>query len=106
MIEASEMLALLNGKTHQVFTAVCLIRKSTGQMVEFSVTTDVTFYNLTCDEQRAYHKLIQPLDKAGAYAAQDHGEQIIEKISGSRSNVIGLPMDELPVHLEEQFGIQ
>ena len=103
--EAEEMLGQLNGKTHQVFTAFCLMKKSTEQRVEITVTTEVTFKNLTLPERRAYHRLIEPLDKAGAYAAQDHGEKIIEKISGSPTNVIGLPMDEVTGGLNREFGI-
>jgi septum formation protein len=45
------------------------------------------------------------MDKAGAYAAQDHGTLIIERIEGSMSNVIGLPMEEVVAALHEQFGI-
>ena len=45
------------------------------------------------------------MDKAGAYAAQDHGALIIDRIEGSMSNVIGLPMDEVAAALHEHFGI-
>ncbi len=103
--EAASMLERLNGKTHQVFTAVTLIKRSTDQLIQLSVTTEVTFKNLSLTEQQKYHAVIEPLDKAGAYAAQDHGKMIIEKFSGSMTNVIGLPMDETSAVLEKEFGI-
>ena len=104
MEEAFRMISSLNGRTHQVFTAVCVSCVSQGKEVEFSVITDVTFRHLTDDELRHYHSLIEPLDKAGAYAAQDHGSLIIESMHGSRSNVVGLPMDELAEVLAEFEG--
>ena len=103
--EAASMLSRLNGKTHHVFTAVAIMKVSTEQLVELSVTTEVIFKNLTQAEQQAYHAVIEPLDKAGAYAAQEHGEMIIEKFSGSMTNVIGLPMDETVAALEKEFRV-
>lgn len=100
MAEAFEMIRSLNGRTHQVFTAVCVACVSAGKEREFSVVTDVTFKELTDGELRHYHKLIEPLDKAGAYAAQDYGEIIIDSIRGSWTNVVGLPMDQLAEVLE------
>ncbi len=104
--EALAMIRSLNGRTHQVFTAVCVTCESMGCEVEFSVVTDVTFRRLGDDELRHYHTLIEPMDKAGAYAAQDHGEVIIESMSGSRTNVVGLPMERLREVLEQDFGVR
>ena len=101
MTEAFEMIRSLNGRTHQVFTAVCVACVAARKEIEFSVITDVTFKNLSDAELRHYHRLIEPLDKAGAYAAQDHGEIIIESVRGSRTNVIGLPMEKLAEVLAE-----
>lgn len=106
MAEAREMLAAMNGKTHHVYTAVCVVKKSTAQVIEFDVSTAVTFKNLPQEERDHYHDLIEPLDKAGAYAAQDHGSMIIEKTEGSLTNVIGLPMDELTEILRNDFAIE
>ena len=103
--EAAAMLKRLNGRTHQVFTAVALMKHSTGRLVNLSVTTDVTFRNLSPRELREYHAAIEPLDKAGSYAAQEHGEMIIDKINGSMTNVIGLPMDETATALKREFNI-
>lgn len=103
--EAYAMLQSLNGRTHQVFTAVCVVCGVTGREVEFSVVTDVTFHRLSDEALRRYHTLIDPMDKAGAYAAQDHGELIIERVEGSWTNVVGLPMERLGEVLREDFGV-
>lgn len=103
--DATRMLAALNGRSHEVFTAVALRHEGSGKSVDFSVTTAVSFKNLTPAEQSDYHSRIDPMDKAGAYAAQDHGALIIDRIEGSMSNVIGLPMDEVAEALESHFGI-
>ena len=58
-------------------------------------TTRVTFKSLGADEITEYLDKINPLDKAGAYAVQDHGEMIVEKVEGSYSNVVGLPVERL-----------
>ena len=104
--EAFAMIQSLNGRTHQVFTAVCVMAQAAGLEVEFSVVTDVTFKQLSDDELRQYHTLIDPMDKAGAYAAQDHGEVIIDRIEGSWTNVVGLPMEQLTEILRDRFGIE
>jgi len=103
--DASRMLGELNGRAHQVFTAVTLLHRDSGRIHSLSVATDVYFKQLTRAEMEEYHRRIDPMDKAGAYAAQDHGTLIIERISGSMSNVIGLPMDEVADALHEHFGI-
>ena len=103
---ALQVIRRLNGRTHQVLTAVCLRRKKGGQTVEFVETTDVTFRSLTVAELRHYQGRINPLDKAGAYAAQDYGETIIRKTSGSWTNIVGLPMERLTSILREAFGVR
>lgn len=95
--EAVEMLASLQGHTHLVFTGVCLARGASLDL--FDVSTAVTFHTLTEGQIREYLGLIDPLDKAGAYAAQEHGDRIISQIEGSRSNVMGLPMETVCAHL-------
>jgi septum formation protein len=103
--EAREMLASLNGKSHQVFTAFSILHGREGKRVLETVTTDVHFKLLTEAEMIEYHKRINPMDKAGAYAAQEHGKLIIDRIEGSMTNVIGLPMRRLAEILESDFGI-
>ena len=106
--EAARMLAELNGRSHQVFTAVSLIyhEGETETVHSLTVATEVIFKHLAPDEMAAYHGKMDPLDKAGAYAAQEHGDLIIECISGSMTNVVGLPMDEVTAALERHFGIR
>lgn len=103
--EAFAMVKSLSGRTHQVFTAVCVVAQEVGREVEFSVVTDVTFKPLTDEELRRYHTLIEPMDKAGAYAAQDHGDLIIERVEGSWTNVVGLPMERLEEVLRSDFCV-
>ncbi len=104
-VEAARMLASLSGRSHEVFTAVALRHGASGEAVDLTVTTAVRFKTLSPGEQAAYHAIIDPMDKAGAYAAQEHGALVIERIEGSMSNVIGLPMDEVADALRERFGI-
>ncbi|NRB74558.1 MAG: septum formation protein Maf [Verrucomicrobiales bacterium] len=103
--EARQMLESLNGNSHQVFTAVAIVNYRQGRERCFDVVTDVHFKQLAGDEMTAYHEKINPMDKAGAYAAQEHGADIIERIEGSMTNVIGLPMDEVSCALAE-FGVE
>lgn len=93
--EARRMLSRLQGRTHQVVTGVCLMHLRTHQERIFAVSTDVLFHPLTSKQIRHYLKQIHPLDKAGAYAIQERGELIIAEISGSFSNVVGLPVEKL-----------
>ena len=93
--EADEMLQQLQGQTHQVVTAICLLRLRHHRQSIFAESTSVTFLPLTAEGIQHYLSKVHPLDKAGAYAIQEHGELIVEKISGSYSNVVGLPMERL-----------
>ena len=102
MEEAVKMLARLSGRTHIVTTGVCIIQREKNET--FYVNTEVTFKPLSDREISQYVKVINPLDKAGAYAAQDHGELIIEKYSGSFTNVVGLPMSEVKEALAHSFN--
>lgn len=93
--DAERMLAELQGQTHLVVTGVCLLHLRRHQQRLFADTTYVTFHPLEAPAIRHYLTQIQPLDKAGAYAIQEHGELIVEKIDGSYSNVVGLPLELL-----------
>ncbi|MDB6172836.1 MAG: Septum formation protein Maf [Chthoniobacteraceae bacterium] len=93
MPEAERMLSELNGRAHAVFSGVSLIRRSSGQERAFIEVTQVRFRVLSAEGRRAYLQRIGPLDKAGAYAAQDDNGEIIESVEGSFSNVVGLPME-------------
>jgi len=91
MDEAREMLRKLSGRDHHVCTGVCVIYPG-GREECFHGDTIVTFRKLTDEEIDAYFELVNPLDKAGAYGIQEHGERIIEKIDGDFDNVMGLPV--------------
>jgi septum formation protein len=93
--QAMEMLGLLAGHTHEVVTGVCLVHFQAGRREVFSETTSVTFRPLSRETISTYLSRVSVLDKAGAYAIQEHGEMLIERISGSRTNVIGLPLEKL-----------
>jgi septum formation protein len=97
--EAQRMIEHLQGQTHQVVTGVSLIQLRTHQEKIFAAATDVRFRALNAEQIQNYLSLINPLDKAGAYAIQEHGELIVEEISGSFSNVVGLPVERLEAEL-------
>src|SRR5260370_32950345 len=98
--DAYLMLETLQGRTHQVVTAVCLLNLRNHRQKVFAEGTAVTFRPLDAVKIRRYLNKVNPLDKAGAYAIQEEGDLIIEKISGSYTNVIGLPLERLVTELE------
>jgi septum formation protein len=95
LTDARRMLARLQGRTHQVVTGVCLMHLRAHRERIFAVSTDVWFHPLDDRQIRNYLAKINPLDKAGAYAIQESGELIISEVSGSYSNVVGLPVEKL-----------
>lgn len=99
--EAARMLGELQGRVHAVITGVCLLHLRAHRQRSFAEWTDVRFHPLTPAQIKGYLALINPLDKAGAYAIQEHGERIIAEISGSYSNVVGLPLERLREELNE-----
>lgn len=92
---AAAMLGELSGKTHEVTTGVCLVCRSTGGLTVLAETTHVTFRRLTAQQIRDYIDRVHVLDKAGAYAIQEHGDALVRRISGSFTNVVGLPVERL-----------
>jgi septum formation protein len=93
--EAEQMLRDLSGKAHQVVTGVCLMHAARRQLRTFSDVTWVSFRKLSDQAIRQYVKAVNTLDKAGAYAIQENGSDIVESIRGSYSNVVGLPLEKL-----------
>ena len=93
--EAAEMLRRLSGRTHQVLTGWCVIRRAGGVCHADTVRTDVVFKELSADEIRWYIQTGEPFDKAGAYAIQGIGTFLVRRISGSYTNVVGLPVCEV-----------
>jgi septum formation protein len=99
LADARRMLGKLQGRTHQVVSGVCLMHLRAHRERIFAVSTDVLFHPLDEKQIRAYLARIHPLDKAGAYAIQESGEMIVSEISGSYSNVVGLPLERLRAEL-------
>ena len=92
--DACRMLRLLSGRTHQVITGVSLC--TTHRQRSFSVTTDVTFKQLTEEEITYYVNHCQPYDKAGAYGIQEWIGYIgCTGLNGSYFNVMGLPVQRI-----------
>ena len=81
-------------------TGVCVRCVEADILVRFEETTHVTFRTLTPEIIEYYIKAVNVLDKAGAYAIQEHGEDIVESIDGSLTNVIGLPVERLKETVE------
>ena len=102
--DARRMLSLLNGQAHEVLTGVHLTAPLSGRACAFVESTRVHFHHRSEQEREAYLQRIDPLDKAGAYAAQEDDGWLIASLEGSRTNVIGLPMERLLLELAA-FGI-
>lgn len=103
--EAAAMLRSLSGREHRVLTGVSLCLKQNGLSLTFAEITHVVFKTLPEAVIRQYMELVPVLDKAGAYAVQEHGELLLERLDGSLSNVIGLPLERLrDVLLKEKLA--
>jgi len=101
--EAARFLRLLSGCEHEVITGMCL-RDSSKKHI-FSVTTRVTFRELSDEEIAYYIENYQPLDKAGAYGIQEWiGLRGITRIEGSYYNVMGMPVSDLYTRLLDFTG--
>lgn len=102
--EAYTTLSLLSGRTHQVYTAICLIQKKRNLSVNAFACTDVTFRRLKNEEIYSYIDTGSPMDKAGAYGIQDGSAVFIERIHGDFYNVVGLPVTLLYQTLHQHFN--
>jgi septum formation protein len=99
--DAEAMLAKLAGRRHDVLTGVCVIHRTFDTEITFAERTGVWMRPVTRAQIRDYFTKVTPLDKAGAYGAQEHGDLIIERLEGSFSNVMGLPVERLQATLEK-----
>jgi len=100
--DALDMLRLLSGRTHQVLTSVALHQnENTTQVTQVS---EVTLATLTDDMMRAYCATSEPYDKAGGYGIQGMAAVFIERIAGSYTGIMGLPLHET-ARLLTQGGI-
>jgi len=102
--DARRMLRKLSGRTHQVITGYAVIDKKSDRNVSSTVSTDVLFKRLTDEEIDAYVLTGCPMDKAGAYAIQGGAAYMVERIDGSYTNVVGLPLCEVVESLRG-FGL-
>lgn len=106
---AERILKQIAGKTHTVLTGYCLLFVQPGKRDVRKVRvvrTQVKMRKLGRDAIRRYIATGEPMDKAGAYAAQGLGMSLIESLKGSYSNVVGLPICEVVSDLEKMIGFQ
>lgn len=100
--DACAMLRALSGRTHVVVTGVSLCWP--GGSTSFTESSRVRFRELTDEEIAQYVATGSPMDKAGAYGLQDESQDFIERVEGSVTNVIGLPMERLSDILSTMVG--
>ena len=107
--EAYEMIRSLAGRSHQVYTGVCVVKKGAAggkdTVVSFYDETDVQVSGMTEAEIREYADSEEPMDKAGAYAVQGFFARYIEGLRGSYANVMGLPVHLVYRKLKELDAI-
>ena len=93
--EARAMLRRLSGRTHTVFTGLAVRRQSDGLRLDRGVASEVTFKTLDEATIDLYLGRVHTLDKAGGYAIQEHGDLIVAGYTGSLTNIVGLPVEEM-----------
>lgn len=107
--EAYEMIRSLVGRSHQVYTGVCIVKKGAAggkdTVVSFYDETDVQVSGMTEAEIREYADSEEPMDKAGAYAVQGFFARYIEGLRGSYASVMGLPVHLVYRKLKELDAI-
>ena len=104
MQDAEQMLLRLRGRTHQVYTGICVLSAVDKKKKSDLCVTKVTMRNYTFDELNSYINSGDAFDKAGAYAIQHDEFHPVEEIQGCYANVVGLPMCHL-VRALKSFGI-
>ncbi len=93
--EARAMLRLLSGRTHTVFTGLAIRRVSDGLKLDQGVASEVIFKSIDDSIIELYLSRVHTLDKAGGYAIQEENELIVAGFTGSLTNIVGLPLDEM-----------
>ena len=103
---AAAMLERLSGKTHTVLSGVSLRSFGVAEPKEshFVTATRVSLKPLSAQEIKSYIRTGEPLDKAGAYAAQGIGSYMVDRIDGSYANVVGLPISQVVETLTKTFA--
>lgn len=102
--EAAGFLQMFSGRTHQVITGMALICHERTIADVWSESSDVTFKTLSPEVISAYLRQVPVLDKAGAYAIQEHGDMLVADFSGEIENIIGLPLQQLTRKLRSLLG--
>lgn len=102
--DAYGMLQRIQGRSHLVYTGVCLYRKKTDEQLCGYRRTRVWFAPMSAQQIRAYIRTGEPMDKAGAYGIQGRAAAYIQKIEGCYFNVVGLPV-QLLAELCKQAGV-
>ena len=102
---AADILRRLSGRVHEVCSSVFILHLARARSTMFYEISRVRFRRLDDRAIDDYFTKVNPLDKAGAYAAQGYGAEIISRIEGSHTNVVGLPMEKTIAALAK-FGIK
>lgn len=102
---AKEMLRSLAGNWHHVYTGITVINTRSGRILRNVDKTRVHLVPMMEQEIDAYVATGEPLDKAGAYGIQGMGGMFVDRIDGSYSNVVGLPMSMLRIMLAQVGGV-
>lgn len=101
--EAIEMLSLLSGSVHYVYTGVCAVRSNDAKTVAQCEVTAVHFRELDISEIEYYVDTFSPYDKAGAYGIQEYAGVFVSKIEGDYFNIVGLPVCRLNTIIKTEF---
>lgn len=99
--DAYNMLSCLNGRTHKVVTAICIINTENNKKIIKSDTSAVTFNKISDFELKNYINEYQPYDKAGSYGIQELDEHFVKEIKGEYDNIVGMPIKMLIKMLKE-----
>lgn len=102
--DATRMLRTLSGQVQTVYTGIYLVSRHYGSRGTV-ISSEVHFKKLSDSQIQAYAKTKEPYDKAGAYAVQGLGALFVDKVVGSYTNVVGLPIEALLTELESLTGI-
>jgi septum formation protein len=105
LIRAAEFLREFSSKTHKVITGMALVCREENISEVWSEVSEVKFKNLSGAVIDDYLQKVQVLDKAGAYAIQEHGDMIVESFTGELENIIGMPLAKLKKFLAVPCGL-
>lgn len=101
--DAYRMISLLSGSRHEVLTGYTM--RYGGKVFTGCEVTAVLFKELTEEQKRSYVMSGEPMDKAGGYAIQEHGDAFVERYIGDYDNVVGLPLAAILSAAREYFGV-